>query len=191
MYNSAAWAFRLSGGNNTVIYSSAREWLVYMNGPGLCDTLSAQSENRSGCMNAQMKNKGFLLSNGERLETTKFDNSINFDMPYFFFYFFQFFLFLFHSCVFLFLLFFPVCFLVRPLNSSLWWTVCTIWKDRPFIKLLLSIKKMKCSPGPHHLEPSSPPSITLFVTLVQSSHSVHSMTCCFSQSLSYNFFPDI
>lgn len=49
-------------------------------------------------------------------------------------------------------------FLAPPQNSSQWWTVCGVWKDRPFIKPLLSIKKMKCSPGPHHLEPSIPPS---------------------------------
>lgn len=59
-------------------------------------------------------------------------------------------------------------FWLSPKNSSQWWTVCSVWKDWSFIKPLLSIKKMKCSPGLHHLEPSLPPSLTFFhsVTLL-------------------------
>lgn len=53
-------------------------------------------------------------------------------------------------------------FLALPQNSIQWWTVCSVWKDRSFIKPLLSIKKMKCSPGPHHLEPSLSPSLARF-----------------------------
>lgn len=62
----------MSAGNNTVIYSSARIRPGYMNGPGLGDTLSAQSENRSGYMNGHMEEQGILVSIVERLENPKF-----------------------------------------------------------------------------------------------------------------------
>lgn len=70
----------------------------------------------------------------------------------------------FHSCVFSLVCFSlsPLGVLVEPQNSSQWWMVCSIWKNHSFIKLLLSIKKMKRSLGPRHLEPSLHPSISLF-----------------------------
>lgn len=59
---SPSWRFLLFGGNNTVIYSSARERPGYMNEAELCDTLSVQSENGSGRTNGLIKNTGFYSS---------------------------------------------------------------------------------------------------------------------------------
>lgn len=59
-----------------------------------------------------------------------------------------------HSCAFCSLSLFGS--LAVPQNSSQWWTVCSVWKDPSFIKPLLSVKKIKCSSGPHQLEPSLP-----------------------------------
>lgn len=102
--------------------------------------------------------KGILVSEVESPSEHKMSLSnmscFNFDISYI--YFFP------HSELFMF-----VCLPLSPLslilfgflallqNSSQWWTVCCVWKDWSFIKPLLSIKKMNCSTGPHHLE--SPP----------------------------------
>lgn len=79
--------------------------------------------------------------------------------------------------------FYVTDFLALLQNSSQWRTVCSVWTDCPFIKPLLSIKKTKCSPGPHHLEASSFPHllscfISLFVPLRHTplTPSLHSIT---------------
>lgn len=121
-----------------------------MNEPELCDTLSSQSENRSGYMNGHMKNKGFSLQwwKGRKGQSLLLNNRTDLDMHCFSFH-------TFLSSL--------TAVLFAPFLSLAFWlshkipAVCSVWKDPSFIKPLLSIKKMKCSPGPHQLEPSPPP----------------------------------
>lgn len=162
-----------------------------MNGPGLGDTLSPQSENRSGYMNGHMEEQGILVSIVERLENPKFTVGQELWLgsalipSQLFTQFFSLALSFSQLCVlFLVCLFLSHSFLAfwfSRKNSSQWWMVCSIWKDHSFIKLLLSIKKMKRSPGPSHLEPSLSP---IYLSLCFTSSSPHSSL---SQSTTFWF----